>query len=139
MEYFMFGSYYQENSSGKTPIEWLTLKMSDSMVFLISRYGLDCRQYHHENADMTWEKCDLGEWQNGEFLKDAFTPSEQEEIVLSKLANDSNARFRTIGGNSTEDRVFCLSLEAADCLFKDDAARMRADALCSRKRSLAIK
>lgn len=72
---------------------------------------------------MTWEKCDLREWLNREFLKNGFTPSEQENIALSKLVNDSNVRFCTVGGNITEDRVFCLSFAEAELLFKDDTAR----------------
>ncbi len=121
-DYFKFGSYYQENSTKKTPIEWLVLKKSGTKVLLISRYGLDCKQYHHENVDMTWEKCDLRKWLNGEFLRNAFTAAEQKKIAVTKLANDST-KYGTFGGNSTEDRVFCLSLAEAGSLFKDDAAR----------------
>ncbi len=122
-DYFKFGSYYQENSSRKTPIEWLVLKKSGSKALLISRYGLDCRQYHHAEVYMTWENCDLRKWLNGEFLRNAFTAAEQKKIAVTKLANDSNAKYGTFGGNSTEDRVFCLSLAEAESLFKDDAAR----------------
>ncbi len=122
-DYFKFGSYYQENSSKKTPIEWLVLKKSGSKALLISRYGLDCKQYHHEDVDMTWENCDLRKWLNSEFLRNAFTAAEQKKIAVTKLANDNNAKCGTFGGNSTEDRVFCLSLAEAGSPFKDDAAR----------------
>ena len=122
-DYFKFGSYYQENSSRKTPIEWLVLKKSGSKALLISRYGLDCKQYHHEYVDRTWENCDLRKWLNREFLRIAFTAAEQKKIAVTKLANDNNPEYGTFGGNSTEDRVFCLSLAEAGSLFKDDAAR----------------
>ncbi len=122
-DYFKFGSYYQENSSKKTPIEWLVLKKSGTKVLLISRYGLDCKQYHHEFVDITWENCDLRKWLNGEFLRNAFTAAEQKKIAVTKLTNDNIAEYGTFGGNSTEDRVFCLSLAEAGSLFKDDAAR----------------
>ena len=122
-DYFKFGSYYQENSSKKTPIEWLVLKKSGSKVLLISRYGLDCKQYHHELADMTWENCDLRKWLNGEFLRNAFTAAEQKKIAVTKLANDNNTQYGTFGGNGTEDRVFCLSLAEAESLFKNNEAR----------------
>ncbi len=123
VQYFKFGSYYQENSSEKTPIEWLVLKKTDSKVLLLSRYGLDCKQYHHEYACMTWEKSDLRNWLNGEFLSNAFTASEQEKIVTTKIENDNNPKYGTSGGNSTEDRVFCLSLAEAECLFNDNTPR----------------
>ncbi len=122
-EYFKFGSYYQENSSEKTPIEWLVLKKTDARALLISRYALDCQQYHHESVDMTWENCDLRKWLNGDFLRNAFTAAEQKKIAVTKLANDNNPECGTFGGNSTEDRTFCLSLAEAENLFNDEAAR----------------
>ena len=122
-DYFKFGSYYQENSSKKTPIEWLVLKKSGSKALLISRYGLDCKQYHHEFVDITWENCDLRKWLNGEFLRNAFTAAEQKKIAVTKLTNDDNAKCGTFGGNSTQDRVFCLSLSEAESHFKNNAAR----------------
>lgn len=90
---------------------------------MISRYGLDCKLYHHEKADITWENCDLRKWLNGEFFRNAFSEEEQKKIVLTKLVNDSNPEYGTSGGNSTEDRVFCLSLEEAKSLFDGDEAR----------------
>ena len=122
-DYFKFGSYYQENSTKKTPIEWLVLKKSGTKVLLISRYALDCKKYYHEWVSTTWENCDLRKWLNGEFLKNAFTATEQKKIAVTKLANDNNAEYGTFGGNSTEDRVFCLSLAEAGSLFKDDESR----------------
>ncbi|WP_051621971.1 DUF6273 domain-containing protein [Ruminobacter sp. RM87] len=122
-DYFKFGSYYQENSTKKTPIEWLVLKKSGTKVLLISRYALDCKKYHNKEVDITWENCDLRKWLNGEFLKNAFTATEQKKIAVTKLANDNNAKYGTFGGNSTEDRVFCLSIAEAGSLFKDDESR----------------
>ena len=122
-DYFKFGSYYQENSTKKTPIEWLVLKKSGTKVLLISRYGLDCKKYHNQCVDITWENCDLRKWLNGEFLKNAFTATEQKKIAVTKLTNDNNAKYGTFGGNSTEDRVFCLSLSEAGSLFKDNESR----------------
>ena len=122
-DYFKFGSYYQENSTKKTPIEWLVLKKSGTKVLLISRYALDCKKYHNQYVDITWENSDLRKWLNGEFLKNAFTATEQKKIVVTKLANDNNANYGTFGGNSTEDRVFCLSIAEAGSLFKNDESR----------------
>ena len=122
-DYFKFGSYYQENSTKKTPIEWLVLKKSGTKVLLISRYALDCKKYHNKEVDITWENCDLRKWLNGEFLKNAFTATEQKKIAVTKLANDNNAEYGTFVGNSTEDRVFCLSIAEAGSLFKDNESR----------------
>lgn len=123
-DYIKFGNYPQSNSDTKEPIEWLVLDFSDKKALIISRYGLDARPYHYDEYEkVTWENCDLRKWLNGEFLKNAFTAAEQKKIAVTKLANDNNAEYSTFGGNSTEDRVFCLSFAEAGSLFKDDAAR----------------
>lgn len=118
-----FGSYYQENGSKKSPIEWLVLEKKGDELLLISRYGLDCKQYHHECVDMTWEKCDLRKWLNNDFLKAAFTAEERKKIKVSSLTNEDNPQYQTKGGNATKDQIFCLSLAEAKKYFKDDAAR----------------
>ncbi len=118
-----FGSYPQNNSDVKEPIEWLVLEVNGNKALLGSRYGLDCKRYHHESVDVTWENCDLRKWLNGEFLGNAFTAAEQNKIAVTKLANDNNAKFGTLGGNSTEDHVFLLSLAEAKSLFEDNEKR----------------
>ena len=122
-DYVKFGCYPQNNGGVKEPIEWLVLEVRGNNALLISRYGLDCKQYHCVCADMIWENCDLRKWLNGEFLRNAFTVTEQKKIALAKLANDNNAEFGILGGNSTEDRVFCLSMAEAESLFKDNEVR----------------
>ena len=121
--YIKFGNYPQNNGNAKEPIEWLVLEVSGNEAFLVSRYGLDCKQYHHQRTSITWEDSDLRKWLNHEFLKEAFTEEEQQRIKLSELANDGNRKYYTCGGNNTQDRVFCLSLAEAERYFKNDSER----------------
>ena len=122
-KYITFGSYPQQNGSSREPIEWLVLEVNGDEAFLVSRYGLDCKEYHHEFVSMTWENCDLRRWLNHDFLKDAFSPEDQRRIMLSEVFNDDNREYHTRGGNNTRDRVFCLSLAEAERYFKNDAER----------------
>ena len=123
MVFFLtFGSCTQ-NSSDKEPIEWQVLEVNGNKALLVSRYGLDCKPYHHEQVDITWEDCDLRKWLNNDFLKTAFSEEEQERILLSEVQNDDNPEYGTRGGNSTRDRIFCLSLAEAERYFKNDAER----------------
>ncbi|WP_406546424.1 DUF6273 domain-containing protein [Succinimonas sp.] len=122
-EYFKFGNYPQNNGNAREPIEWLVLDVGARETLLVSRYGLDCKQYHHERVSMTWEQCDLRKWLNNDFLKAAFSEEEQKKIKLSEVANDDNPKYGTRGGNNTRDRVFCLSLAEAERYFKNDAER----------------
>lgn len=117
-----FGSYPQK-SGAREPIEWQVLDVKGNKALLVSRYALDCRQYHHQIADVTWETCDLRKWLNDGFLKAAFSAEELERILLSDVTNDDNQKFGTKGGNNTRDRIFCLSLEEAEQYFKDASER----------------
>lgn len=74
--YVKFGSYPQNNGDIKEPIEWLVLEVNGNKALLISSYGLDCKEYHHEFEFITWENCDLRKWLNGEFFRRAFTVAE---------------------------------------------------------------
>ncbi|MEE3423199.1 MAG: DUF6273 domain-containing protein [Succinimonas sp.] len=122
-EYLKFGSYPQNKGSAKEPIEWLVLEVNDQEALLVSRHGLDCKQYHHEYVSMTWEQCDLRKWLNSEFLKAAFSEEEQQKIKLSEVVNDDNREYRTRGGNNTQDRIFCLSLSEVERYFENEGER----------------
>lgn len=56
-----FGSYPQNDVSGKTkePIEWIVLEIQNDKALLLSKFIIDCKSYHNEQLDITWENCDL--------------------------------------------------------------------------------
>ena len=120
--YIKFGCYPQNNND-KEPIEWLVLEVNDKEALLVSRYGLDCKHYHHKKVPITWEQCDLRKWLNNDFLKAAFSAEEQQKIKLSDVVNENNRKYDTSGGNNTQDHVFCLSLAEAERYFKNDRER----------------
>lgn len=124
-----YGRYEQDNDpgNGPEPIEWLVLDVREGKALLLSKYDLDCRLYHSDCVDVTWETCDLRAWLNGDFLSAAFTPEEQAQILLTEVDNSDAQKYaddRTTGGNNTEDRVFVLSYAEAYRYFqieKDDS------------------
>lgn len=77
-DYVKFGIYPQNTVNVQEPIEWLVLDVYGNDVLLVSRYGLDYKQYHNGFDGITWEDCDLRKWLNGEFLRNAFTVAEQK-------------------------------------------------------------
>ena len=116
-----FGSYEQDNNTGngQEPIEWLVLDYdaAGSRALIIARYGLDAKPYNEKWVDITWEKCTLRTWLNGTFLNKAFTAAEQKGILLTDVDNGSSqgySKWRTSGGNNTQDRVFLLSYAEAN-------------------------
>jgi len=81
---------------------------------LLSAYGIRDRRYNEKREDVTWETCTLRKWLNGDFYNDAFTEEEKKRILLTEVRNEDNPRYKTPGGNDTEDRVFLLSLGEAE-------------------------
>ena len=122
--YITFGSYEQDNNTGngKEPIEWLVLDYdaADHHTLLLSRYGLDVKPYNTERTDITWEKCTLRTWLNGEFMNNAFNKAEQEAILKTVVDNSKSqgsSEYETSGGNNTLDKIFLLSFAEANKYF----------------------
>ena len=134
-----FGAYPQDNDSFRTPIEWLVLDVKGNEALLISRYGLDCKRYHHESKNITWDDCDLRKWLNSDFLKSAFSNEESERILVSELKNDNNHEYGTRGGNDTKDRIFCLSFNEAKHYFGSDNDRQCKLTAYARKQGAVMK
>ncbi len=120
-----FGKYEQDNntSNGKEDIEWNVLAKEDNRVLLISKYALDCKQYHTEQAGVTWEACSLRQWLNGTFLNDAFSTEEQSLIQDTYVSADENPEYNTNPGNATTDKVFLLSANEVNKYFGSDEDR----------------
>ena len=130
-DHILFGSYPQKGVSGtdtfdNAPIEWRVLDIHDGKALILSEYLLDTSVYYYDMADVTWETSSLRKWLNGTFYDAAFSESEKSLIQTVTIKNPDNPVYGTPGGNDTEDKVFCLSLEEAQLYFKDANDRMTA-------------
>ena len=115
----VFGSYEQDNNpgNGPEPVEWLVLDVQDGKALLLSRYGLDAREYHTEREGVTWETSELRAWLNYDFQSTAFSAEERAAILTVTVDNSSVQGFdgwKTSGGNNTQDKVFLLSCAEAN-------------------------
>lgn len=118
-----FGTYPQDEQGQTAPIEWQVLARETGRILVISKYALACKPYNMADKSITWEDCSLRHWLNGEFLKRAFSPEEQNRILKSTVTADENPNFSTPPGNDTADKVFLLSISEAKKYFDSDAAR----------------
>ena len=112
-ETMVLGSYEQDGdlSNGAEPIEWEILGEDENGILLVSKYILDVVRYHDEETNnVSWERCTLRKWLNGEFYDAAFSDKDKKMIKTVKLVNDDNPYDTDCkGGNDTIDRVFILS------------------------------
>ena len=133
-----FGNYPQDINGSKSPIEWLALDVNENEALLVSRYGLDCKEYHNVFTDITWEDCDLRKWLNNDFIKLAFSEEEAKKIKVSELKNEDNPEYLTRGGNNTKDRIFCLSINEAEHYFGSDNDRQCKPTAYARKQGAYV-
>lgn len=120
----IFGSYEQDNdkANGKESIEWIVLAKDDDRLLIISRHALDCQPYNTIYRDITWEACTLRQWLNNDFINTAFSDTERAKIPTVTVSEGINPQFNTKPGNSTQDRVFLLSITETDRLLDSDTA-----------------
>ena len=113
VEYITFGTYEQDGDldNGPEPIEWEVVASDENGTLLVSRYILDCQSYNKFTEEVTWETCSLRTWLNDDFYNTAFTPEEQAMINTTMVINADNSYYGTSGGNDTEDKIFCLSID----------------------------
>lgn len=74
--------HYPMDAEGKEllPIEWILLKSSGDLFFLLSRDILDYKEFSNvENNN--WDESPLRKWLNSEFLDRAFDAKEKERLL----------------------------------------------------------
>lgn len=120
-----FGSYEQDNDldNGKEAIEWQVLAVEENRVLVISKYALDVKPFNYEYRRVTWETSYLRNWLNGEFMNNAFSPTERAQILTVINKNPDNPVSRIKGGKDTKDQIFLLSIDEADKYLNTDATR----------------
>ena len=130
MDTVLFGSYYQNDSSNKEPIEWLVLDRQGDKSLLLSKYILDCKCYNDTLENITWENCTLRNWLNSTFVNSAFSSSEQALIDTTNVINTptvintQNAKYSVGAGNNTNDKIFCLSIDEVEKYFNQPDKRI---------------
>ena len=123
-----FGNYYQSSETAKEPIKWRVLSVNGDDAFLLADQNLDCKPYNETYTSVTWETCTLRSWLNGygeagningkdysgdNFIDVAFNQTEQSAIRTTSVINEDNPSFGTSGGNTTQDKIYLLSITEA--------------------------
>lgn len=107
----VMGNYPQNCELEKEPIEWIILKEEEHRCLCISKYLLDCKQYHNLSEKVIWQDCTLRNWLNHEFLMTAFSAEEREKILLSNVVNPTQ---------NTQDYIFLLCYDEVEKYFDDE-------------------
>lgn len=120
-----FGQYPQGANSEVQPLEWRVLAVENGMALLITEKLIDYVPYNNIDLsfDVTWENCTLRKWMNSDFISKSFSSSQQAQIATVSNQNPNNPEYGTKGGNTTQDRIFALSIDEANKYFSSDFDR----------------
>ena len=111
-----FGNYHGAD-------RWILLARENGKALLVSKQCIDCKRYHKEHTELTWEECSIREWLNNEFYNEAFSEEEKMMIAESRITNPDNSVYRSESGNDTLDKVFLLSIEEVEKYFPSQEKR----------------
>lgn len=95
----IFGSFKQDSSAGKDPIEWIVLENNENGMLLLSKYVLTEKVFYSNgnvfNYDdaASWKGSNIRSWLNNTFYNNSFTAEEKSRIITDS------------------DSVFLLSVE----------------------------
>ncbi len=122
---YEFGHYPKVSDDKDESLFWRVLDVDtkNGRALLITENLIDCRKYHGEWKDTTWEDCDLRKRLNGEFIDRAFDKDDLGRIAEESNLNHYNTEYGTAGGRATKDKVFALSVIEAERYFQDDLDR----------------
>lgn len=99
--------------------EWRILDIKDGKALLLSDEIIEQRDYHDKKEEVTWETSETRNYLNNCFMEN-FDHNEKKSILPVVNANKYNPWYGSKGGNSTEDRIFLLSLDdVVRCYFGD--------------------
>jgi hypothetical protein len=110
------------NSIGFGHYKWRVLDARGGRALLLTEDVIEKRPYNTDVADdVTWEKCTLRRYLNGEFFQ-SFSSADQARILQTDNINADNRWYGTKGGNNTIDKIFLLSIEEVVKYFGDSGA-----------------
>lgn len=95
--------------------DWRVLDVQNGQALLLCDKVIEKKRYHSSLVAITWAECELREYLNGSFYDSL--GADRERIVETQISNPQNLWAGTVGGNSTRDRVFLLSIEEIDKYF----------------------
>lgn len=89
-----FGRFPQQTNMPE-PIEWYVISSLYGQKLLLSKYILTCM--NNEDGARSWEDCNVRDWLNGEFLKEAFDGTERKRICETSLESFYDRKTDYVG------------------------------------------
>lgn len=98
--------------------DWYVLDKKEDRMLIVSEKVIGKMSYHNEETRITWETSNIREYLNGGFYN-SFDVSDRNRIIEVINENKDNPWYGTNGGNSTNDKIFLLSIDEVVKYFGD--------------------
>ena len=92
-------------------MQWRVLDKQNGKVLLLKDNALGSTPFDETGKNTTWESSSVRKWLNDDFLKENFSPEEQDSILKTTVKNTPNPAYDTPAGRDTEDKLFLLSCD----------------------------
>ena len=106
------------------PLEWIILDVEQNKALLIAKDCLLQAPYNEEWVAITWEQSSLRNRILPQLLEQIFDDAERDRVLHCKNENANNKRWKTQGGDDTDDKLFLLSVDEVNQYFPYDDARI---------------
>ena len=98
--------------------DWYVLDKQGDRALIITEKVIERKPYHDQECEITWEKCDMRKYLNGEFYN-SFDQADRTRIIEVTNQTPDNPWYGTNGGNSAADKIFLLSISEVIKYFGD--------------------
>ena len=131
-----FGRYPDSPGMSSVPLRWRVLNISNDTALMITEKAIDAMPFADSKGCTSWDTSSVRSFLNGEFFNKAFSEDEKKVVLDTELINYKNVTFRTMNGSKTNDKVYLLSIEEAQRLFRDDRERSAAPTALARSKGV---
>ena len=125
-DYVIFGTYTKKDGNVED-IEWLVLEQSENKKLIISKEPVANKAFDESgNGFATWSKSTIRQWLNNDFYNTAFQKYKRNIISETAVSasKSPNCNWEYDYNETTQDKIFLLSIDEAQKYFKSDADRI---------------
>ena len=114
------GDYVYYGMWNKKSIKWRVLQNDGEYLLLMTDSGIESIPYRDVNSytgsysdktDNIYANSTIRAWLNNTFFTMAFSPEEQDEILVNNVENGFSSTSKYDSGPNTEDKVYALSFK----------------------------
>ncbi len=92
---------------------WIVLDKQEDKVLCIKYKPLSNIIYSDEEEDVTWESSQIRKYLNSDYIKEIFCEEEVANLLHTVVITSDNLKYKTKGGNQTQDKLYILSSDEA--------------------------